>query len=660
MPVTTSATTSAVAALREHGLERLRAGDFAEATALFARAVALDPHEPITQINYGLALQGAGRHADALQCFATAQKALPNDPAPWLNRAISLLALGETSAAVREASEACYRAPNRPEAHYTYGQAWLAANEPRRAEEAFAAALRLAPRLADAWINLGVARYRQDNIEGAKQAMRSALVAAPGHRAATSNLAAFLRLTGEYETGERLLRDLIARDPQAAEARLNLVVELLSEDRAAEALAVLDEQPVPTEQRLRQHWLLQRSLALLQVNRAAEADDVLRQIGQVPAPLAPLLLWRQVLLALAAGDRAQARDLAARMETTLHAQGDAVLPEHRIMGRFDLAKFWSQQGAPDKAFVNWTAGHAQLRRFQPFSRDDYRAFVDASIEAFGAARFADRARADNADPAPVFIVGMPRSGTTLAEQILAAHRDVHGAGERNALGHAFAALGGDYETADAVRAVAAHDAPALDRTAAAYLAQLHALALGKKRIVDKMPGNFRHLGLIGLLLPGAKIIHCVRDPRDIGLSIYTFRFYGHHAYAHDLADLGWYIGEHDRLMAHWRAALPNPILTLALRDWVEDFHGTLARVLAFLDLPPDPACERFYESDSRVRTVSRAQVKQPVNARGLGRWRPYAKELEPLIAELRLAGNPEVLAPAAAPESHHSQKDRAT
>jgi hypothetical protein len=153
-----------------------------------------------------------------------------------------------------------------------------------------------------------------------------------------------------------------------------------------------------------------------------------------------------------------------------------------------------------------------------------------------------------------------------------------------------------------------------------------------------MPGNFNYLGLVGLLLPGAKIIHCVRDPHDVGLSIFTFRFHGAHGYAHDLGDLGWYIGQHYRLMAHWKAALPNPILTLPLADWVQDFDATLARVLDHCGLPPDPNCARFYEADSRVRTVSRAQVRQPVNARGLGRWKSYELQLAPLIAELRKAG----------------------
>jgi hypothetical protein len=233
---------------------------------------------------------------------------------------------------------------------------------------------------------------------------------------------------------------------------------------------------------------------------------------------------------------------------------------------------------------------------------------------------------------------MPRSGTTLVEQILAAHRDVHGAGERTALAQAFATLGGPAGDASSVGRVAELDSEDLNRAAASYLATLRELAPGATRILDKMPGNFLYLGLVGLMLPAAKIIHCARDPRDIGLSIFTFRFHGAHGYAHDLGDLGWYIGQHDRLMAHWKSVLPNPILTVRLSDWVSDFDGTLASVLDHLELAPDASCARFYESESRVRTVSRAQVRQPVNARGLGRWMQYATELKPLISELERAG----------------------
>jgi len=560
----------------------------------------------------------------------------------FLKTAVEQLARGAVHAALTAASEACHCAPDDPRAHYVYGQAWLAHNQPARAEQAFAAAIKLAPQFADAWINYGIARYRQGAIEDAKTAMRQVLLFAPDHAVATSNLAAFMRISGQSEAAENLLRRQLAQNADDVGARLNLVAELLQEERAAEALAVLDEGGAPgSDPRAVRHWHLQKSLALLQLRRFGEAKavlDALAALGPIPAEIVPLWHWRQVLLALGEGNGAAARAAAGRMEAALDAMGPEAVPEHQIMAHYDLAKFWSGNAAPARAFGHWVAGHKLLSRSQPFSRDAHRAFVDASIAHFDHARFVRGPRAGNNDPAPVFIVGMPRSGTTLIEQILDAHRDAHGAGERVALGQAFYGLGrGD--GAAAVQRIAALDAAALDAAAQNYLAALHALAPDAKRVVDKMPGNFNYLGLVGLLLPGAKIIYCARDPRDIGLSIFTFRFHGVHGYAHDLADLGWYIAQHERLMTHWKTALPNQIMTVRLSDWVDDFDGTLARLLAHVDLPPDPSCARFYESDSRVKTVSRAQVRQPINSRGLGRWRAYANELEPLIAELARAGS---------------------
>lgn len=350
----------------------------------------------------------------------------------------------------------------------------------------------------------------------------------------------------------------------------------------------------------------------------------------------PVLAWSRNQLSVQASRNWKP---CSKQDSDISKMGPNAVPEHAIMARFNLAKFWSSQGELGRAFAQWVEGHKLIAPSQPFSRELHREFVDASIEAFSAKRLNEGPRATNRDPAPVFVVGMPRSGTTLFEQILAAHRDVHGAGERDALVRAFTALGDRRAGAACALRAAALDREALDRAAATYLTALHKLAPEAKRVVDKMPGNFLYLGLVGLMLPGARIIHIARDPRDIGLSIFTFRFHGAHRYAHDLSDLGWCIGEHDRLMAHWKSALPNPILTVRLSDWVADFDGTLMRVLDHLDLPADANCARFYEFDARVRTVSATQVRQPVNARGLGRWRRYASHLAPLIAELEKAGS---------------------
>jgi hypothetical protein len=279
-----------------------------------------------------------------------------------------------------------------------------------------------------------------------------------------------------------------------------------------------------------------------------------------------------------------------------------------------------------------------LARVQPFSRERHRAFIDTSIATFDTTRLREGARAAIEDRTPVFIVGLPRSGTSLVEQIVAAHPSVHGAGERAALHSLIRSAAGPALEVGAVHRLAGLTTDALTEAARNFLGELRAEAPNARFIIDKMPGNALHLGFLATLLPGARVILCRRDLRDIGLSIFQLRFFGYHPYAHDLADLGFYMAEHARLMAHWKAVLPLPLIEISLTDWIDDFQGTLARLLAFLDLPHDPACERFYESGRRVRTASAAQVRQPVNARGIGRWSAYAQHLGPMLAELEAGG----------------------
>ena len=466
--------------------------------------------------------------------------------AAFLKTAVEQLARGAVQAALTAASEACHSAPNDPRAHYVYGQAWLAHDQPARAEQAFAAAIKLAPQFADAWINYGVARYRQGAIEDAKTAMRQVLLFAPDHAVAISNLAAFMRISGQSDAAENLLRRQLTQKADDIGARLNLVADLLQEERAAEALALLEEGGTSNgDQRAVRHWHLQKALALLQLRRfeaAKSALAALAALGPIPAEIAPLWHWRHVLLALGQRDVRAARESAGQMEAALDAMGPDAVPEHQIMAHYDLAKFWSSNAAPARAFAHWVAGHKLLARSQPFSRDAHRAFVDANIALFDRARFA--------------------RGT-------AGRQRRPGAG----LHRRHAAFGHDADRADprcasrcARRRRARRAGTGLPRpwprrrrgrrTTHRRTRWRHARR-GGRRIISpscmrsrpmpsasstRCPGNFNYLGLVALMLPGANIIHCARDPRDIGLSIFTFRFHGEHGYAHDLADLGWYIG----------------------------------------------------------------------------------------------------------------------
>lgn len=615
------------------GLCQLRLGDGPAALASLREASRLAPGNGLLRMRYGLGLQAAGRHKEAVVLFRAAHKALPLDPAPLVNLVTSSIALNDPLTAVRAARRATLRSPSLPAAHYVLGQALLAADRPADAVKPLREAVRLAPGMPDAWVALGAAFYLIADMWRAEQATRQALAVDPAHEGAAANLGNFLRLTGRAVECEALLQTALARNPDASSVRTSLASDLMLRQRAADALALLSVPP-PADRLQRAQWRLQQSLALILLGRPDEARLVLEAIRAEPLPpaLIVLLRWRELLLAAPDERPRLAEETAALLDHT-----PAMLPEHRLMGWYDLARFWSDRQEPTHALSCWQKGHKLLARLQPFDRAMTAAWFDAMEQAFGAERLAHGPAAVNEDTAPIFIVGMPRSGTTLCEQILAAHPQAFGVGERAALQEAFTRLGGD-ETPEGVRRAAAAPQAALDDVAWAQLHALHALAPGSRRIVDKMPANFRLCGLISVLFPRARIIHCLRDPRDIGLSIFTFRFYGHHSYAHDLADLGWYITRERRLMAHWSAAMPGRILPVHLDEWVTDFDATLHRILAHIGLPWDDACTRFYESKTEVRTVSRNQVRQPVNDRGLGRWRLYAAGLKPLIDELEHAG----------------------
>ena len=561
------------------------------------------------------------------------------DETEWLQQALAALRGADLAAAEAASAEALRRTPGDPRAHYVRGRVAAACGDVAAAEAGFAEAVRLAPDWANGWVELGAVQYGRRQVEAAKSSLRRALEVEPGHRAARALLVVYLLVSGETEAADALLRETVALQPDNAGARLTLVTTLLHQERAPEALTLLEAAAVPANHVQAREWEAQRATALVSCGRLPEARAALaasRAFGPCPPAQEPRLLLPAALLARAEGDVARAEEHARAMAEALQAK--EVPEQQRVEMSFDLGTFWARQRRPAEAMRLWQAAHGLLSLREPFSRAEHAAFLDGSIAALDRDRLTTGARASNADPAPLFIVGMPRSGTTLCHQILAAHRHVHGAGERVALVNCFGQVARGAEAAQAPARLAALGTAELDAMAEDYLAALHALAPGRPRIVDKMPGNYMLVGLVALMLPGARIIHCERDPRDIGLSIFSMRFDGAHPYAHDLADIGWAIGQQVRIMAHWRNALPERILAVRLSDWVTNFDVTLERVLRHAGLPPDPACARFYEADGVAMTASQAQVRRPVNAQGLGRWRPYAAELAPLVAELDSVG----------------------
>ena len=618
-------------ALRLRGLALTRAGKATEGLPLLARARAIAPQQPLAHLHYGVGLHAMKRFAEAAEIFRACLALLPGNPAPALNLAAALLDLDQVDTARSAAREAVTRAPDLATAHYTLGLAEMAARAFTAARDALTKAVQLDPRLTKAWISLGAARYRLGDAQGAAAATNKALAIEPQNSIAEANLAVFLALRGDQEGAIRRLRAALARDPDCVPVRVNLGSQLVIDREHLQALEVLAG--TPPSGSLGVQWRAQRVSALLSLGRRAEARAELEAINEPAGNTEILVAWRQLLFALRARQRRRAEQLADRIAILADDETGA-LPEHRIMAHFDLARYRNSRGERPRGFEHWRKGHALIARSQPFSRDHYAAFFATSMDAYTRERLAEGPRANNRDLTPLFVAGLPRSGTTLMEQILSAHPAVHGAGERPDLHTCLGRLAGPVHRAENIRKAAALSSTVLSAAARQYLGDLHKLAPGARYVTDKMPGNALHLGFIATLLPRARVILCERDPRDIGLSIFQFRFFGYHPYAHDLADLGWYIGQHQKLMDHWQAVLPLPLLRVRLDDWIKDFQATLRRVLDFLELPYDEACERFYAQDRKVRTASVDQVRKPVNARGIGRWRTYVGQLEPLLAEL--------------------------
>jgi len=252
--------------------------------------------------------------------------------------------------------------------------------------------------------------------------------------------------------------------------------------------------------------------------------------------------------------------------------------------------------------------------------------VDQIIATFTPEVFQTYRAFGNPSDAPVFILGMPRAGSTLFEQIAASHPDVFGAGEQKTIG--------DVARQTGWRPSPAWSPESLRAGAAAYLARLSAKAGNPARIIDKLPDNIFQLGLIATLFPNARVIFCTRDARDTGLSCFFQHFSEPYGFDTDLADCAHRHAQTERLADHWRAVLPLRHMTMSYEALLADVEGESRRLIDFLGLPWDPACLAFHETSRPVRTASWSQVRRPLYHTAAGRWRHYERHLAPLINAL--------------------------
>ncbi len=414
---------------------------------------------------------------------------------------------------------------------------------------------------------------------------------------------------GRLEQGVRVLRQSIEAGVNSPEVWCDLANGLRAADDITGAHEAIDRalaiQPSHPAAVRGKATLLRgegrNDEAALLIERAMEAQ---------PLDASLALAFASIASSVKRGDEA-----ARRLQSVINA--GSVPPVMRRAAHAELARLLDAEGRYDEAFAQATLA-ARAAGAVP-AQDSF----ESTIAEWTRERFDSLAPASNTDPLPVLIVGMPRSGTSLAEQILAAHPDIGGVGESPLLPR----------LEQEVRR-AGWSAEAFERAGQEYLSMLRARAPGKLRVADKLPGNYTILAPIVKMLPGARIIHCVRDARDTCLSCYFQNFGNGHTYARDLSTLGRKHVAYERLMAHWREALGIQMLELRYETLVADFEPTVRSVLEYLGVPWDDRVLRFHESKRHVRTASAGQVHRPLFASSVGRWKRYERHLGPLLEAL--------------------------
>ncbi|WP_426152892.1 adenylyl-sulfate kinase [Pseudomonas sp. DC3000-4b1] len=636
-----------------------------------------------------------GEVKEALQAMARLVEEAPNAPLLHSNLAEMLRQQGQARSAVAHGERAVALAPAAASAHSNLGLAWFDLGELERAETCHRQALQLQPGMVPSLNNLASIAHARDDLEGAIAGYRQALVARPDYPEALSNLGAVLMEAERLHEATEALEQAVELAPDSPDALCNLGLVRLRQARPREAQHLLAQALQHRPSHIKACIGMARCLAeldqrdqgvqLLQaaVARSPEHADAWCQLGTMHAEEGDSALAAEALqralalrpdfadasvglasLALERGRQAEAVTLLeqtlaahpdhhgaryhlaqarkarpgepnlARMEQMLAASSQAS-PGRRIALHYALGKGHDELGQYEEAFSHFSQGARLKRATLDYSSEADEARLRAIIAEFDGPRL--RSLEGQGDPSelPVFVIGMPRSGTTLTEQILASHPSVAAAGELHELlrllqlplpGHGSAPYPANLRQADAGH---------LSALGQEYVRRLRRHGPDALRITDKLPANYMAAGLIPAMLPNARIIHVSRDPVDTCLSCYTRLFSEHQEATYDLAELGAHYRHYARLMAHWRQVLPTGrLLEVRYEDLVADLPGQAARLLEFCGLPWNDACLAFHRTERSIRTASLTQVREPLYSSSVQRWRNYEAYLGPLLEAL--------------------------
>lgn len=633
------------------------------AAQLVAKALEVNPNVGLYQSNIAEMYRLTGKPELAVHHGKIALGLRPDHSDTYNNLGIAYFDLGDYEAAARHYQQAIRLRPQFPEAFSNLGNALRQMKNLTEAEVNYRKAIALKPNYAEAYNNLGSALRDQERHAESEEAYRKAISLRPGYVDAMCNLILALKDLKRFDEGlaiaDQVLRikpasadalcyagaiHIEQKNPEKALALINRSIAI--EPNKAETLNILGRAHFENGDAEKAVAVYQRAIALKPTlsDTYNNMGNALKELGRFPEALAAFNKALELspdaygaFVNLVDTKKFASNDDEHLVAMEKYKADFATMPEEKRMHlHFALGKAYDDLKRYDEAFENMIEGCKRKRATISYNETDVLGYFER-IKSVITKDLVQSMQGKGVDSQlPIFVLGMPRSGTTLAEQIIASHPRVKGAGELKDLS----------DTINSVRDSKGNAAPypeflpvingdELQKIANVYLRRLQAHAPGAERITDKMPSNFYFAGLIHLAMPNAKIIHTNRNPVDTCVSCFSKLFAGEQSQTYDLAELGRYYRAYAGLMDHWRAVLPkDAFLDVVYEEVVADTEGQARRILDFCGLEWDPKVLSFHKNERPIKTASASQVRKPIYSSSVARWRNYESHLGPLLKEL--------------------------
>jgi len=598
-----------------------KAEKLSQAENLYNQILLAEPNHPETLHYYGILAQQTGRSEIAFEMISKALNCRPD----YIDAHNNLGVLHHDQGKLGEAAASFQRAlvlkPDYAEVHNNLGNVLRDQGKLDEAALSYLWALSLNPNNAKFYNNLGIIRLKQGKLGEAAACFQRALALDPNYVDGHYNLGNVLKEHGKLDEATSTFRRAITLKPDFAEAHNILGVTLNIQGNQDEAIACF-----------RQALTLKPDFAEAHSNLGC----IVREFGKLDDAIT---CFRKALSLKPdyAGAYAGLSSIVkfTEVDGVIHAMEHlynkkSTSESDRINLGFALGKAFEDLRDYDRSFDFILEANRLKRKSFEYSLEDELEFFEKIKEIFSAEFFAGHPGSGYQDKTPIFIIGMPRSGTSLAEQILASHPLVFGAGELTVLEKLINGIPIGGTKSYFPECMLSLDGDAFARIGSDYIDKIRNYSKDAEHITDKMLYNFLHVGLIKTILPAAKVIHCARNPMDNCFSIFKKNFAGAGGFAYDITEIGQYYNLYSDLMAHWDKVLPGFMYTLRYEEMVSDQQNQTKNLLDFCGLPWDEACLNFHKKERKITTASFTQVRQPIYKDSVELWKRYEKRLEPL------------------------------